>query len=213
METRPDPDTRELVSSDDALRELCFSDAVFRQRYDGWQVLGRGPWATVVRTRSRDLGQDIALKVFVNLDPEFLERVRQEVRAVQALATPYLVHSYSVFDRGTAAWFEMELVEGRNLRQELDRLAATGSSLPMVRAYEESSVLWSEPTPASQRQRPARRDHGWVRQPRARRGSRPGTGGPRPLDPAPEAARHQRESGRVTRRPQEDQWRGDESSQ
>jgi len=136
VETRPDPDTRELVSSDDALRELCFSDAVFRQRYDGWQVLGRGPWATVVRTRSRDLGQDIALKVFVNLDPELLERVRQEVRAVQALATPYLVHSYSLFDRGTAAWFEMELVEGSNLRQELDRLAATESSLPMVRAYE-----------------------------------------------------------------------------
>ncbi len=91
---------------------LSFWDVVFSQRYDGWRLLGRGPWATVVRTRSRDLRHDIALKVFVNLDPELLERVRQEVRAVQALATPYLVHSYSLFDRGTIAWFEMELVEG-----------------------------------------------------------------------------------------------------
>ena len=136
MHARADSETERSVSGDDALRELCFSDVVFSQRYDGWRVLGRGPWATVVRTRSRDLGQDIALKVFVNLDPELLERVRQEVRAVQALATPYLVHTYSLFDRGTIAWFEMELVDGPNLQQELDRLAAAGERLPLARAYE-----------------------------------------------------------------------------
>lgn len=136
METKRDSHATGLVSGDDALRELCFSDAVFRQRYEGWSVLGRGPWATVVRTRSRDLGQDIALKVFVNLDSELLERVRQEVRSVQALATPYLVHTYSLFDRGAIAWFEMELVDGPNLQQELDRLAEVGETMPLVRAYE-----------------------------------------------------------------------------
>lgn len=124
------------VSGDDALRTLCFADAVFRQRYEGWNVLGRKSWATVVRTRSRDLGHDIALKVLVNLDPELLQRVREEVRAVQVLATPYLVHTYSLFDRGTVAWFEMEVVDGPNLQQELDRLAAIGERLPLVRAYE-----------------------------------------------------------------------------
>jgi len=105
----------------DALRELCFSDAVFRERYEGWRVLGRGTWATVVRTRSRDVGHDVALKILVNLDPELLQRVRDEVRAVQALATPYLVHTYSLFDRGTIAWFEMEVVVGPTLQQQLDR--------------------------------------------------------------------------------------------
>jgi serine/threonine-protein kinase len=109
---------------------------VFRGRYEGWQVLGRGTWATVVRTRSRDAGQDVALKILVNLDPELLQRVREEVRAVQALATPYLVHTYSLFDRGMIAWFEMEVVEGPTLQQELDRLAAIGGRLPFVRACE-----------------------------------------------------------------------------
>ncbi len=146
METKLDSDTSGSVSGNDALRDLCYADALFRQRYEGWCVLGRGPWATVVRTRSRDLGQDVAIKVFVNLDPELLERVRQEVRAVQALATPYLVHTFSLFDRGSIAWFEMELVEGPNLRHELDRLAATGSRFPIVRAYEialaMSRCLW-----------------------------------------------------------------------
>lgn len=131
---------------DDALRKLCYCDAVFRQRYDGWRVLGRGSWATVVQARSKDLGHDLALKVFVNLDPELLHRVREEVRAVQVLATPYLVHTYSLFDGGSIAWFEMELVEGPNLRQELDRLAAAGSTLPPIRSYEialaVSRCLW-----------------------------------------------------------------------
>jgi serine/threonine protein kinase len=129
-------DGKGLVSGDDALQALCFADAVFRQRYQGWHVLGRGRWATVVRTHSRDLGQDIALKVFLNLDPESLERVRQEVRAVQALATPYLVHTYSPFDRGTIAWFEMEAVDGPNLQRELDRLAGVGKRMPLFQAYE-----------------------------------------------------------------------------
>lgn len=115
---------------------LCFSDPVFRQRYDDWRVLGRGRWASVVRARSRDLGHEIALKVFVNLDPELLERVRREVCAVLALSTPYLVHTYTLFDRGTIAWFEMELVDGPNLQRELDRLAAAGELLPLGRAYD-----------------------------------------------------------------------------
>ncbi len=136
MSLKVESETGRRVSAPDALRTLCFSDVVFRERYDGWRVLGRGAWATVVRTRSRDFGRDIALKIFVNLDPELLERVREEVRAAQALATPYLVHTYSLFDRGTIAWFEMEVVDGPNLHQEMDRLSAAGERLPLVRAYE-----------------------------------------------------------------------------
>jgi serine/threonine-protein kinase len=136
VDSPPDSGRTGPPPGDDALRELCFADAVFKERYVGWQVLGRGSWATVVRTRSRDAGRDVALKVLVNLDPELVQRVREEVRAAQALATPYLVHTYSLFDRGTIAWFEMEVVDGPTLQQELDRLAAEAKRLPLVRAYE-----------------------------------------------------------------------------
>jgi serine/threonine protein kinase len=136
VKIQADPEATEWVSGDDALRALCFSDTVFRERYDGWRALGRGCWATVVRTRSRDIGRDVALKIFVNLDRELLERVREEVLAAQALATPYLVQTYSLFDRGTIAWFEMEVVDGPNLQQELARLKAAGERLPLIRAHE-----------------------------------------------------------------------------
>lgn len=36
-------------------------------------------------------------------------------------AVPYLVQTYSLFGRAAVAWFEMELVEGPNLPEELDR--------------------------------------------------------------------------------------------
>lgn len=116
----------------DALQELCFSDPLFRQRYDGWSVVGRGSFATVVKTRSTDARRDIAVKVFVNLEPDVLDRVREEVRAAQSLASPYVVAIYSLFDRGTLAWFEMEWVEGSNLQEYLR--AATPASPSMSAA-------------------------------------------------------------------------------
>jgi eukaryotic-like serine/threonine-protein kinase len=124
----PAPDSGDTV---DALRLLCFSDPVFAERYQGWTVLGRGAYATVVRTFSRDAGREIALKVFVNLEAEMVQRVREEVHAVQTLATPHVVQVYSLFDRGPIAWFEMELVEGRNLDEELRRLAANKRQMPL----------------------------------------------------------------------------------
>ena len=105
-----------------ALRELCLADPTFSERYEGWTVLGHGTYATVVRVRSRDAGRDIALKVFEGLSPEMAGRVREEVHAAQSLATPYFVQVYSVFDHGRITWFEMELVDGLNLDQELERL-------------------------------------------------------------------------------------------
>ena len=128
----PAPDSEATA---DALRLLCFSDPVFAERYQGWSVLGRGSYATVVRTLSRDAGREIALKVFVNLEPEIVQRVREEVHAVQTLATPYVVQVYSLFDRGPIAWFEMELVEGRNLDEELRRLTAAQRQMPLRPAF------------------------------------------------------------------------------
>lgn len=124
-----------LTSVDDALRALCFSDVVFRQRYEGWSVLGRGSFGTVVKVHSRDMARDLALKIFVNLNPESTERVRREVHASQRLATPFMVQTYSLFDRGAITWFEMEFVEGTTLQLQLDRLAADGCRFSALKAH------------------------------------------------------------------------------
>jgi serine/threonine protein kinase len=120
--------------SDHSLRELCLADPTFSERYEGWAVLGRGTYATVVRARSRDAGREMALKIFEGLSPEMSGRVREEVHAAQSLATPYFVQVYSVFDRGQITWFEMELVDGLNLDQELERLQ---------RSHRRASLRWT----------------------------------------------------------------------
>jgi len=133
--------------NEDALHALCYSDPLFRQRYSGWSVVGRGSFATVVKTTSKDAGRELALKIFVNLEPDVLDRVREEVRAAQSLASPYVVDTYSLFDRGTLAWFEMEWIDGSNLQDYLRAPTPGGASMSaedsLDTALAVSRAIWS----------------------------------------------------------------------
>jgi serine/threonine protein kinase len=124
-----DSTARRKAAADCALHDLCFSEPLFRRRYEGWCVLGWGSYATVVRTYSRDAGREVALKIFFNVEPDLLERVREEVRASQRLTSQYVVGTYSMFDQGVIAWFEMELVEGPNLDTYMRRHTTQGRAL------------------------------------------------------------------------------------
>lgn len=120
----------------DALHNLCLADPVWAERYEGWTELGHGGSATVVRTHARALGEDIALKVFPRLAREEWARFRQEVSTAQRLTSPYIVRTYSPFPRAGFAWIELELIEGPDLRQELERRAAEGTPFAHDEAIE-----------------------------------------------------------------------------
>jgi serine/threonine-protein kinase len=112
---------RGAVVSGNALHDLCRADPVWADRYEGWTELGSGGSATVVRTHSRVAGQDIALKVFLRTATEDGQRFQAEVRNAQTLVSPYIVRTYSPFRRGGIGWIEMELVDGPDLKRELER--------------------------------------------------------------------------------------------
>src|SRR5581483_11055232 len=107
------------IPLDDALRRLCVSDPDFARRYDGWEVLGRGAHATVVR--SHLMGQPVALKVFTNLTEGGRARFRAEFQSTVRLTSPNVIRTHSAFDNGSVAWIEMEAVDGPNLEDELAR--------------------------------------------------------------------------------------------
>jgi Tol biopolymer transport system component len=129
---RPSPVSR------DALHNLCMADPVWVERYEGWSALGHGGSASVVRTRSKATGEDVALKIFPRLNTEEWKRYTQEVRNAQRLTSAYIVRSYSAFPRETFAWIEMEWVDGPNLRQEIERTAAP---FPIERALEIAAAV------------------------------------------------------------------------
>jgi eukaryotic-like serine/threonine-protein kinase len=130
-----------VVGPLDALHQLCLADPVWAERYQGWTELGRGGSASVVRTFSRATGEDIALKVFHHLAPEDEQRFRQEVRSAQRLTSPHIVRTYGAFPRGRLAWIEMELVEGPDLRRELERRSLGGEPFDLPTAFAIAAAL------------------------------------------------------------------------
>lgn len=125
----------------DALRTLCCADPVFAARYDGWEELGRGACATVVRTHLRDAGVAVALKVWWRLAHSDRRQLRTEAQVLMRVVDACVVRTFAVFDRGPLAWLELELIDGPTLRDELRARAASGERWPEAEALEIGACL------------------------------------------------------------------------
>ncbi len=106
---------------------------------DAWRVvreLGRGGMACVLEVEHAERGERRALKLLLpsGHGEEELRRFRREFRALQALDHPNVIR---VFDAGVWSgrpWFVMELLEGRDLRDEVDAWRSLSSAERLRRA-------------------------------------------------------------------------------
>src|SRR2546425_1537009 len=93
-------------------------------RYELAELVGTGGMSSVFRAHDRLLERDVALKVLhpqYNGDGEYVERFRQEARAVAQLSHPNIV---TVIDRGERdgrQYIVFEFVEGENLKARISR--------------------------------------------------------------------------------------------
>jgi len=120
----------------EGLRNLCYADPTFADRYDGWEEVGDGGAATVVKVRGKHDGAVMALKVFRHLPEDFLPRCQREVNAARRLRSDFAVRTYSFFAQGSLCWFEMEFVEGSNLKTELQRRQRSNEPFPFTDALD-----------------------------------------------------------------------------
>jgi ABC-type branched-subunit amino acid transport system substrate-binding protein len=99
---------------------------VLSGRYELVDKLGAGGMGEVWRARDRDLGREVALKLFSpprdvqgEERAELLGRFRREARAAAALDSPHIatIHDHGAHD-GTP-YLVMELIEGRSLERVL----------------------------------------------------------------------------------------------
>lgn len=89
--------------------------------------LGRGGMADVYLATQQSLGRKVALKVLkleLAKDDAYVQRFRQEAQAAANLVQSNIVQIYEVGQAGEFHFIAQEYIQGRNLRQYLDRHGA-----------------------------------------------------------------------------------------
>lgn len=100
---------------------------VLGDRYELGRPIGTGGMAHVVEARDRLLERKVAVKrlaAFIADDPEVRRRFLREGRTAARFSHPSAVEIYDSGEDDEQPWIVMELVEGEDLAQRLDRTGA-----------------------------------------------------------------------------------------
>ncbi len=92
--------------------------------YELLNELGSGGFGRVYRVRDLHLERMVALKILHPLltqDPAVVERFRREAQLAARLNHPNIVNIYDIGGRSGLIWYTMEIVEGPNLAQMVER--------------------------------------------------------------------------------------------
>jgi len=103
--------------------------------YELLSEIGRGGFGRVYRARDLHLERIVALKVLepaLTREPAAVERFRREAQLAARLRHPNVVDIYDIGGRYGLIWYTMELVEGPNLAQLVERSGA----LPLGRVLQ-----------------------------------------------------------------------------
>jgi tRNA A-37 threonylcarbamoyl transferase component Bud32 len=109
--------------------------AVIAQRYAITKLLGRGAMGEVYCAQDMSLRQPVALKFLpeqLSRDPEFMKRVREEVRLSRKVSHPNVCRVHDIGETGGQPFISMEYIGGEDMASLLRRIGR----LPAEKALE-----------------------------------------------------------------------------
>lgn len=110
-------------------------ETILNGRYALVAQQGSGGMSVIYKAIDRALGRTVAIKILrpsLTSDPSFLDKFRNEARAVANLSHPNIVTVYDVGSDGPTHYIVMEMIEG----QDLKKLIKTNNSLPIERSLD-----------------------------------------------------------------------------
>ncbi len=93
-------------------------------RYEIIEKVGNGGMATVYRAKDHILNRLVAVKILKDeftTDDEFIKRFRSEAQAVASLNHPNIVGVYDVGNEGNLYYIVMELIQGKTLKEVIQK--------------------------------------------------------------------------------------------
>jgi serine/threonine protein kinase len=93
-------------------------------RYEILEPIGAGGYAAVLKVKNRANGRLEALKITMvapGVDPDAVQRFREETRIAAGLDHPSIVKVWASGGEGEVLWYSMELVEGPSLARSRGR--------------------------------------------------------------------------------------------
>ena len=96
--------------------------SIVAERYRIEGKIGQGGMAAVYRATDLELGEQIAIKLFIQPsdDPQLLARFRQELTLSRGLAHPNIVRLYDIGQHQGCRFLTMELLQGTDLAALID---------------------------------------------------------------------------------------------
>ena len=87
------------------------------QRFEAREILGVGGMGCVYRAHEPDLDRDVAIKLALKPNLQYLERMRREARALSEIRHPNVVEVYDFGVAGEQAYLVMEYLDGLPLNE------------------------------------------------------------------------------------------------